>query len=190
MVDPTSSSPPDDLFARGMAAGRRAVLRELFAALDPFAREADGSGGRSPARFAPGVDPARLDRFLAATSGRKAEPSGPVAQAPSMPIGTITPSEPLASSPAPPRLGATRLQEPEAAPPWIDPVLPAERPTSPSDVTQASQHVADYVKQRGMEWWEKSKHDDVEPAVRAEARSIAAELFELAEELRRGDHLR
>ena len=195
----------DDLFSRGLLAGRRAALRDIFGALEPFATESFGAKNAGPARFAPGVNAERLDRFLQATSGqlRKGEPPKHKDETPTPPrLGAplIPPAEPRESAERAPWGKPEFLREPAQVERVQPPLATEIRENaasysagafpSRSDDPRATAQVAAYVKRRAMAWWAKAKVDEFEPAVRAEARSIAAELFELADELRRGEHLR
>jgi hypothetical protein len=163
----------DDLFARGMEAGRRAAMREVLGVLEPLARAA-GTSLRPAVRFAPGLDRGKLDRFNEATSEKAPEPMmEPAPRAPALPP-VVTPPPPRVAAVAPPE-------------PAVEPPPPPFKPTARGG--DAAERAAEYVRRRATVLWETAKQSEVGPAARAESRAIAAELFEVAEELRRGEHL-
>ena len=143
------------------------LARTLSSVLD---LRSDPAPPHAVAKFAPGVDRAKLDHFLLATSERRRD------------------LEPRRAPDITPPTARTGVEDPKIArvEPTHEPELarPAPRVTrrdaGPSDATAST-----YLHERGELWWERSTHPDLEPLVRAEARAIAAELFEIAEELKR-----
>ena len=118
---------------------------------------------RAPPKFTPGLDRGRLDHFLRATSDRTPEP------------------EPR-RTPSPAPVAPIHLGEPMVAP-RAEPV--GEVVARPTRRTPPARDVSSYIHERAEGWWQKSSQSALEPGVRAEARAIAAELFEIAVELER-----
>lgn len=187
----------EDSYARGLVTGRRAALREAAQAIgaleDGSARahapnasteppppplerpEPTPAPKATPAKASGGLDPKKLERFLRATS-----------------------DDPKALTPLPPpAVVATPARRESASPPAPIPPLhvPIQAPHEPvaAEPDEGDGHddpAARYVARRATEWWEHAKRPDVDSAVRVQARAISAELYEIAEELRRSEHLR
>jgi hypothetical protein len=71
------------------------------------------------------------------------------------------------------------LAPPPAEP--SDPVIAPPERRAPARTRDAGS----FIHERAEEWWRKSSQPGLEAGVRAEARAIAAELFEIAVELER-----
>jgi hypothetical protein len=174
----------EDAFSRGVLTGRRAALREAAQAIAAIGEGASPSPPPAPrpptlpppadpapkpvaVKSSGGLDPRKLERFLRATS-----------------------DDPKALTPLPPPTAPVMPVRRDAPPLDLD---PAPVVASQDDADSDGSHddpAARYVARRATEWWEHAKRPDVDSAVRIQARAISAELYEIAEELRRAEHLR
>jgi hypothetical protein len=146
-----------------------ALAQRLVALLDLQAAPGTEAAVGAPPKFTAGLARNRLDRFLRATSERSPEPeprrtpaSAAVAHIDADDTGDV--SDARVAPPAEPAIPAVPLPERRAPHP---------------------DRASAYVHERAEEWWKKSSEPGLAPGVRAEARAIAAELFEIAVELGR-----